>query len=200
MNKQTQSTKDTAELAQDATATETTATAATAADEAVVTDTETTEVSVSTLQAEIKEVREHLQTAQDETVRAQAEVINIRRRAEQNVAKAHKFGQEKLVNELLPVLDNLGRAISACDNNNATVEAMREGVEMTQKMLVDNLAKFNVAEIDPLGQPFDPNMHEAITMIANPNMEPNTVVEVMHKGYSLNGRLVRPAMVIVSKS
>ncbi len=197
MNKQTQSTKDTAELAQDATATETTATAA---DEAVVTDTETTEVSVSTLQAEIKEVREHLQTAQDETVRAQAEVINIRRRAEQNVAKAHKFGQEKLVNELLPVLDNLGRAISACDNNNATVEAMREGVEMTQKMLVDNLAKFNVAEIDPLGQPFDPNMHEAITMIANPNMEPNTVVEVMHKGYSLNGRLVRPAMVIVSKS
>ena len=70
---------------------------------------------------------------------------------------------------------------------------------MTQKMLVDNLAKFNVAEIDPLGQPFDPNMHEAITMIANPNVEPNTVVEVMHKGYSLNGRLVRPAMVIVSK-
>lgn len=198
MNKQTQSTKDTAELTQDDTlATETTATVA---EEPVVTTTETTEVSVSTLQAEIQEVREHLQTAQDETVRAQAEVINMRRRAEQDVAKAHKFGQEKLVNALLPVLDNLGRAISACDNDNATVEALREGVAMTQKMLVDNLVKFNVTEIDPLGQPFDPNMHEAITMIANPNVEPNTVVEVMHKGYSLNGRLVRPAMVIVSKS
>jgi molecular chaperone GrpE len=198
MSNQDKSIKDETKLAQ-ATVSETEEIAA--SDERTAETVEVmTETPVEILQQELEQVREELQTVQNDALRTQAEMINIRRRAEQDVAKAHKFGQEKLVNELLPVLDNLGRAISTSDDDNANVQVLREGVKMTQKMLADGLARFSVKEIDPMGQPFDPTLHQAMTMIANADVEPNTVVEVLHKGYSLNGRLVRPAMVIVSKA
>ncbi len=172
----------------------------TANGEAVEMATTIDETTEEVLQTQLGQIQEDLKAAKDETLRAQAEMINMRRRAEQDVAKAHKFGQEKLVNELLPVIDNLERAVSSCNADNANLKTLREGVQMTQKMLVDGLAKFGIEAIDPMGQPFDPKLHEAMTMIPKPDVEPNTVVQVMNKGYILYGRLVRPAMVIVSKA
>ena len=158
------------------------------------------EVTVESLQAELAAAQEQIAAQQDDVIRAQAEVQNIRRRAEQDVAKAHKFGQEKLVMELLGLVDNLERAITASKADNATLENLLEGVEMSQNMLLEGLKKFQVEQLDPHGEPFNPEQHEAMTAVPNPDMEPNTVMDVFQKGYTLNGRLIRPAMVVVSKA
>ncbi len=158
------------------------------------------EVTVESLQAELAAAQEQAEAHKDEAIRAQAEMQNIRRRAEQDVAKAHKFGQEKLVTELLGLVDNLERAITASKADNATLENLLEGVEMSQNMLLDGLKKFQVEQLDPHGEPFNPEQHEAMTAVPNPDMEPNTVMDVFQKGYTLNGRLIRPAMVVVSKA
>jgi len=158
------------------------------------------EVTVESLQLELQESVEKAEAYRDEAVRAQAEMQNVRRRAEQDVSKAHKFGQEKLVVELLNLVDNLERALVASRAENATLENLLEGVEMSQSMLMEGLKKFNVEQLDPHGEPFDPEQHEAMTAIPNAEMEPNTVMEVFQKGYTLNGRLIRPAMVVVSKA
>ena len=97
------------------------------------------------------------------------------------------------------LVDNLERAITASKAENATLENLLEGVEMSQTMLLDGLKKFNVEQVDPHGEPFNPELHEAMTAVPNPDMEPNTVMDVFQKGYTLNGRLIRPAMVVVSK-
>lgn len=131
--------------------------------------------------------------------RTQAEIQNIRRRAEQDVDKARKFALEKFTNELLPVVDSLERAVEACPADDESTRALREGVEMTLKMFMDGLGKFNVETVDPKGEAFNPEHHQAMSMVDDPNAEPNTVVAVMQKGYLLNGRLVRPAMVVVAK-
>ncbi len=102
--------------------------------------------------------------------------------------------------EVVSLLDNLGRAVEAGKAEQATVEGLLEGVEMSQKMLLDGLKKFNVEQLDPHGEPFNPELHEAMTAVPNPDMEPNTVMEVFQKGYTLNSRLIRPAMVVVSKA
>jgi molecular chaperone GrpE len=133
-------------------------------------------------------------------LRAHAETQNARRRAEQDVEKARKFALEKLVADLLPVADNLERAISAGDSENESQKAVLEGVTLTLKSLQDTLKKHKVEMIDPAGEPFDPQLHQAMTMVPNPDVEPNTVLNVFQKGYTLNGRLVRPAMVVVSKA
>lgn len=158
------------------------------------------EVTVESLQAELAAAQEQIEAQKDDVIRAQAEVQNMRRRAEQDVAKAHKFGQEKLVMELLGLVDNLERAITASKADNATLENLLEGVEMSQNMLLDGLKKFQVEQLDPHGEPFNPEQHEAMTAVPNPEMEPNTVMDVFQKGYTLNGRLIRPAMVVVSKA
>jgi len=158
------------------------------------------EVTVESLQLELQESVAKAEAYRDETVRAQAEMQNVRRRAEQDVAKAHKFGQEKLVVELLNLVDNLERALVASRAENATLENLLEGVEMSQSMLMEGLKKFNVEQLDPHGEPFNPEVHEAMTAVPNADMEPNTVMEVFQKGYTLNGRLIRPAMVVVSKA
>jgi molecular chaperone GrpE len=158
------------------------------------------EVTVESLQLELQESAAKAEAYRDEAVRAQAEMQNVRRRAEQDVAKAHKFGQEKLVVELLNLVDNLDRALVASRAENATLENLLEGVEMSQSMLMEGLKKFSVEQLDPHGEPFNPEMHEAMTAIPNADMEPNTVMEVFQKGYTLNGRLIRPAMVVVSKA
>lgn len=138
--------------------------------------------------------------ASDQVLRAKAEAQNVRRRAELDVEKAHKFALDKFVNELLPVLDSLERAIDACPEGDAAVDAIRQGVEMTISMFVSALNKFAVVAVDPQGEPFDPQVHQAMSMVENPDVEPNTVIAVMQKGYMLNDRLVRPAMVMVSKA
>jgi molecular chaperone GrpE len=131
-------------------------------------------------------------------LRIQADAQNVRRRAEADVEKAHKYGVEKFANEMLPILDSLERAIEAFGDDEA-LKPMREGVEMTMNMFISGLAKFQMEQVNPKGEMFDPALHQAMSMIPVPDTAANTVVEVMQKGYTLHGRLVRPAMVIVAK-
>ena len=149
------------------------------------------------LAAQVEELEQSLAEAKDQALRAAAEAQNVRRRAEQEAEKARKFALEKFVKELLPVVDSLEKALESMQDDAA--EAHRAGVSMTLKMQLDVLSKFGVESIEPQGEPFDPQVHEAMAMVPNPELDPNTVMEVMQKGYLLNGRLVRPAMVVVSQ-
>ncbi len=152
------------------------------------------------LQAKIDEALAELADAKADVLRAQAEAQNSRRRAEQDVEKAHKFGQEKLVNDLLPVIDNLERALSSADEADEALAGVLEGINLTLKSFADTLVRHKVEPIDPQGEPFDPQLHQAMSMVPNGDVEPNTVINVFQKGYTLHGRLVRPAMVVVSKA
>jgi molecular chaperone GrpE len=143
---------------------------------------------------------EQAQNAKDDLLRVQAEMQNLRRRTEQDIEKAHKYGQEKLSIELLAVMDNLERAQEAASNSeDEAIKAIREGVDLTVKGFADCFKKFNIETVDPLGEPFDPQLHQAMSMQENTESEPNTVIAVMQKGYTLHGRVIRPAMVMVSK-
>lgn len=161
---------------------------------------EQVEETVESLQAKVEALSAAMEAAKDQVLRAQAEAQNARRRAEQDVEKAHKFGQEKLLTDLFPVVDNLERALANMDSENESIKPVAEGVQLTLKGFLDVLAKHQVLPVDPKGEPFDPQLHEAMATAPNPDVEPNTVVEVFQKGYTLNGRLVRPAMVVVSKA
>lgn len=152
------------------------------------------------LQARIEALEEELATAKEQSLRAAAEAQNTRRRAEQDVEKAHKFGVEKFVNALLPVVDNLERALEAAAAEGADPNALNEGVELTLKAFIDALKGHKVEQVMPEGEPFDPQLHQAISAIESPEAEPNTVLNVVQKGYTLHGRLVRPAMVVVAKA
>ncbi len=156
-------------------------------------------VDVDALQLELAQAQDQITALKDQELRTQADMQNVRRRAEQDVEKAHKFAVEKFANELLPVIDSLERAVDAASGDDEAVKALREGVEMTLNMFVTGLGKFNVEQHNPAGEPFDPALHQAMTMVPNPDLPANTVMDVMQKGYSLNGRLIRPAMVVVSK-
>jgi len=136
----------------------------------------------------------------DRALRTVAEMENLRRRTALDVEKAHKCALEKFASELLPVLDNLERTLQVADKTNEAVKPLLEGVELTLKSMASSVAKFGVIAIDPQGQLFDPNQHQAMSMIENPDLAPNTVIAVMQKGYELNGRVIRPAMVMVSKA
>lgn len=138
-----------------------------------------------------------------EALLAQAEMQNLRKRTERDVANAHKFSLEKIVVELLPVVDNLERGLNASQADtleNAAATTLKEGIELTLNLFVSALSKFNIVQVDPAGEPFDPQLHQAMTMIEQDSVEPNTIVDVMQKGYTLHGRLVRPAMVVVAKA
>lgn len=145
------------------------------------------------------EIERLKQTLVETQLRAQAEIQNVRRRAEQDVEKAHKFALDKFAQELLPVIDSLERTVQACSSDDEVIRPLREGAEMTLSLFISSVAKFNLDVIDPTGQPFDPELHQAMSMVEAPDAAPNTVVAVMQKGYTLNGRLVRPAMVMVAK-
>ncbi len=136
----------------------------------------------------------------DRALRTVAEMENLRRRTTLDIEKAHKFALEKFATELLPVLDNLERTLQVADKQNEAVKPLLEGVELTLKSMANSVAKFGVIAIDPQGQSFDPNLHQAMSMIENAEVAPNTVIAVMQKGYELNGRVIRPAMVMVSKA
>ncbi len=157
------------------------------------------QVDAEQLARELAVAVSEIETLKDQMLRIQADAQNVRRRAEMDVEKAHKFGIEKFVNEMLPVVDSLERAIETFGEEEAH-QAMREGVEMTLNMLISGLGKFQVEQVAPEGQPFDPELHQAMSMVDVPGAEANTVVAVMQKGYTLSGRLVRPAMVMVAKA
>ena len=140
----------------------------------------------------------------DQALRAAAEAENVRRRAARDVENAHKFALEKFVGSLLPVLDSLDKAVESStahaeDDEQGALGAVAEGVELSRKLMLDTLEKFGVERIDPLGEPFDPQHHEAMSMVEAPDAEPNSVIQVLAPGYTLNGRLVRAAMVMVAK-
>lgn len=169
-----------------------------AADEAAVDAGMMADPEADVLAAKVQELEQALVETKDQALRAAAESQNVRRRAEQDVEKARKFALDKFVKELLPVIDSLEKALEAMQEGAS--DAHREGVSMTLKMQLDTLAKFGVDVVDPQGEPFDPQYHEAMAMVPNPELEPNSVMDVVQKGYLLNGRLVRPAMVVVSQA
>ena len=160
-------------------------------------------VTIDSLQAELDEANQTIAELQKQLAelepRAQAEIANQRRRAEVEVEKARKFAVEKFASELLPVIDSLERAIESSQVEDEVVKPLREGVEMTHKMFIDGVAKFNLEVVNPEGEAFNPEHHQAMSMVEVEGTAPNTVIAVMQKGYVLNGRLVRPAMVMVSK-
>lgn len=151
------------------------------------------------LQRRIDELQQALDSARDQSLRTAAEMQNLRRRAERDIETAHKYALEKFVAALLPVVDNLERALAAIDSDNEVVRPLGEGVELTHKSLLDVLRQHGVQIVDPATQGFDPALHQAVAMVPHPELPANQVVEVLQKGYTLNERLVRPAMVVVSQ-
>ena len=136
----------------------------------------------------------------DQLLRARAEMENLRRRHAGELEKAHKFALDSFVKELLQVRDSLELGHDAARDGNADVDKLLEGTELTLKLLTDVMTKFGVEQVDPEGETFNPELHQAMTMQPRSDVPPNTVVSVVQKGYVLNGRLVRPAMVIVSSA
>lgn len=158
----------------------------------------TFEEQVETLTAELEAALEDAATHKDTAIRAKADSENIRRRAEREISNASKFALEKFAKEILAVVDSLEKALEHPVENDAQT-AMREGIELTYKLLIDTLNKFSIQQISPLGDAFDPGLHEALVMQESEEHEPNSVMHVIQMGYSLNGRLIRPARVIVAK-
>ncbi|SFQ85935.1 molecular chaperone GrpE [Halopseudomonas formosensis] len=150
--------------------------------------------------ARIAELEEQLAAAQDQALRAVADAQNARRRAEQEIAKAHKFALERFSMDLLAVVDSLERGLELSSNEDPAIRPMREGMELTLKLFTDTLARHQVVAVNPEGEPFNPELHQAMAMEASDKVEPNTVLKVFQKGYTLNERLLRPAMVVVSKA
>jgi len=150
--------------------------------------------------SETEQLQQQVADANDNVLRIQAEMQNMRRRAERDVENAHKFALDKFSADLLPVVDNLERALSAINAEDESQKAIAEGIELTLKSFLDVLVRFKIEAVDPAGEPFDANLHQAVSMVPNPDMEPNTVMDVFQKGYTLNGRLIRPAMVVVSSA
>lgn len=154
---------------------------------------------VEELEKALQEAESKIDEQKDSVIRAAAEVDNIRRRAAIDVEKARKFALEKFANELLPVLDNMERALQGTDAEAEATKAIYEGVELTAKSFVSAVEKFGLAQINPQGEAFNPELHQAIGMQPSTDFPENTVMMVMQKGYVLNERLLRPAMVMVSQ-
>jgi molecular chaperone GrpE len=160
-----------------------------------------TDLNLEQALMKLAEAEQRADEARDDLLRVQAEMQNLRRRTQQDVEKAHKFGQEKFSAELLSVIDNLERALAAASaHEDETVKAIYEGVDLTLKSFMDCFSRFHIETVDPMGEPFDPSLHQAMSIQENPDVEPNTVIAVMQKGYTLHGRVLRPAMVMVSKA
>ena len=149
------------------------------------------------LELELNNALEEVEKFKDMAIRAEAEMQNVRRRAERDVENAHKFGLERILTNLLPVIDGLEKALESAPTE---ADPVIDGVRLTFKLVQNVLEKESVEVIDPLGEPFNPNEHEAMSVVENPDMEPNSVCLVIQKGYKLNQRLVRPAMVMVTKA
>lgn len=156
------------------------------------------EASREELTALLEDARAKADQSWDQLLRARAEIENLKRRQAVELERAHKYALDGFVRELLQVLDSLELGHNAAKDVSADVDKLREGTELTLKLLTDVMGKFGVEQINPEGEPFNPEYHQAMTMQPRDDLPPNTVVTVVQKGYLLNGRLVRPAMVIVS--
>ena len=157
------------------------------------------EASTESADAAPHDLEAELAAAQDAALRAQADAMNVQRRSEQEIDKARKFALERFCGDLLGVVDNLERAMESSSDAGGDA-ALIEGIELTHKGFMDVLTKYGVVPVDPMGEPYDPETAQAMSMVEQPDAEPNTVVAVMQRGYTLNGRLLRPAMVMVSKA
>ncbi len=155
--------------------------------------------SLETLQAELDEALRKAEEEHDALLRARADIENMRRRHEQELEKARKYALERFAQALLPVVDSLEMGVAAAQTENATLDKVREGTELTLKMLQGVLEKFGIEAVHPHGEPFNPELHQAMSTQESDEHAPNTVMNVMQKGYTLNERLIRPAMVVVSK-
>jgi len=149
------------------------------------------------LQALLEDARSKADSHWDQCLRLQADIDNLRKRNERDLVNAHKFALEKFAVDLLPVKDSLEMGLAAAEEN-ADVARLKEGSELTLKMLASAMDKYNIKEINPLNELFNPEYHEAMSVQERADVKPNTVVTVVQKGYLLNERLIRPAMVIVS--
>ena len=151
------------------------------------------------LQQQLAEAEAKAKEHWDQLLRVKAEQENLRRRHEREVQNAHKYALERFAQELLPVIDSLELGAEAAAGEGATMEKVREGTELTLKMLLSTIEKFGIQAVHPEGEPFNPEYHQAMSMLESPEHAVNTVMNVMQKGYTLNERLIRPAMVVVSK-
>lgn len=158
------------------------------------------EHSADELSALLEAARNKADEHYDQLVRAHAEIENLKRRHAQEIEKAHKFALDRFVNELLGVRDSLELGHAAAQDDDADIDKLREGTELTLKMLGDVMAKFGVEQVNPLSESFNPDFHQAMAMVPRNDVPPNTVVDVIQNGYLLNGRLVRPALVAVSQA
>jgi len=155
---------------------------------------------INELELALSSAKSTVADQKDSVIRAKAEVDNVRRRAAQDVEKARKFALEKFAAEMLTTVDNLERALQNIDRDDESNTAIIEGIELTYQGLLTSLEKFAIKAIDPQDQPFNPELHQAMSMQEVEGVAANTVIAVMQKGYELNGRLIRPAMVMVSKA
>jgi molecular chaperone GrpE len=135
----------------------------------------------------------------NELLMARADLENMRRRHARDLENAHKHALDKFVAELLPICDSLELGLSAAHKDEATLETVREGMDMTLKMLLGNIGKLGLEQINPEGEAFNPDLHQAVSMQPADGVEANQVISVMQKGYAFNGRVIRPAMVVVSQ-
>lgn len=158
------------------------------------------EISFEDLEKQLKQTEKKAEENWDKAVRTQAAMENLKRRTQKDLENAHKYGLEKFAKELLSVIDSLELGIQASTSDDPEVIALRQGSELTIKQFEAVFAKFNIEALDPIGEAFNPELHQAMTMQPNTDVEPNTVLNVFQKGYILNGRLIRPAMVVVSKA
>lgn len=155
---------------------------------------------IATLTQQLEAAEAKAQDNWDKFIRSQAELDNIKKRAQRDLENAHKYGLEKFANELLAVRDSMEMGLTAAKADDANLDTLREGSDMTFKMLDQVLQKFQIEVLDPVNQKFNPELHQAMSALPNDDVEPNTVLTVMQKGYTLSGRLLRPALVVVSKA
>lgn len=158
------------------------------------------EAKENSLEQQLEDAKAKADDNWDQLMRTKAEMENIRRRSEKELSNARKYALEKFAQELLPVIDSMEMGVAAAQDENADVSKLREGIDMTLKMFETAIDKFGIKGVHPHGEAFNPEHHQAMTMIDSPEHEPNTVIDVMQKGYLLNDRLVRPAMVVVSSA
>lgn len=166
----------------------------------VVDETVVTEAAEVNFEAELEATKATASDNWDKLLLAKAEVENIRRRTQKDIEKAHRFSIEKFAKDMLPVVDSLEMGLAASNDIDVDVSALKEGMELTYKQLISSLERSGVEQVNPEGELFSPDLHQAISVVPSPDHAPNTVTQVFQKGYTLNGRLLRPAMVIVTPS
>jgi len=161
---------------------------------------ETVSKEIEALKIELDKAQATAEENWQATLRATAELENTRKRLERDVENAHKFAMERFVQELIPVIDSLEMGLVAASEEGADLVKVREGTELTLKKFMDTASKFGIEPVNPVGEEFNPEYHQAMSLLESNDYKPNSVIDVMQKGYVLQGRLIRPAMVVVAKA